>query len=99
MTQLTDRQKCLLRVLQILGVEYINPEDNNNSIICQKSIYLLQCKGISLGYAYEWRVRGPYSPALGNDLYDLSQYVKEQNIRMCNIDNILCTERSPARDA
>lgn len=42
----------------------ISKESFDDRLICQKKIYLLQSLGTDLGYAYNWYVRGPYSPAL-----------------------------------
>ncbi len=37
----------------------------------QKIIYLLQSSGLSLGYGFNWYVRGPYSPNLTQSLYTI----------------------------
>ena len=37
----------------------------------QKAIYLAKILGVDLGYSYGWYVRGPYSPSLANDYYEL----------------------------
>ena len=38
----------------------------------QKTVYLLQTFGIYLGYQFSWYLRGPYSPGLGKDGFDLA---------------------------
>ena len=38
----------------------------------QKAIYLVKAlTGLDLGYSYGWYIRGPYSPSLANDYYEL----------------------------
>lgn len=41
--------------------------------IIQKSIYLLQELGANLNYHYGWYIKGPYSPDLTKDYYELSE--------------------------
>lgn len=45
-------------------------------LICQKKIYLLQSLGTDLGYAYNWYVRGPYSPALTSYIFSNLEVLK-----------------------
>ncbi|MFA5745618.1 MAG: hypothetical protein WCX79_00315 [Candidatus Paceibacterota bacterium] len=80
-TKFTDKELILIRTLGLLGVEEINIENDNNHTQCQKLIYLLQNMrgGVSLGYGYEWRVKGPHSPELGNDLRNITDKLKIVN--------------------
>lgn len=39
----------------------------------QKAVYLAKIEGADLGYSYGWYVRGPYSPSLTADYYELSR--------------------------
>jgi uncharacterized protein YwgA len=41
--------------------------------IIQKTIYLLQELGGNLNYHYGWYIKGPYSPDLTKDYYELSE--------------------------
>lgn len=43
----------------------------NERLILQKVIYLMQESNLSLGYSYNWYLRGPYSPSLTKDAYEL----------------------------
>ena len=52
----------------MLGFKTVDMKTDGNHTIYQKTIYLLQNYGVSLGYGFEWRVRGPYSPQLHSDL-------------------------------
>jgi uncharacterized protein YwgA len=38
----------------------------------QKTVYLLQAFGIFLGYNFNWYLRGPYSPGLAHDAFDMA---------------------------
>ena len=75
----------------------ISKETFDDRLVCQKKIYLLQSLGTDLGYTYNWYVRGPYSPALTNYVYnnidvlsynDLSGYklsqIAETNVNAVN---------------
>lgn len=37
----------------------------------QKAIYLAQSMGVELGYSYGWYLKGPYSPSLTRDYFEL----------------------------
>ena len=41
-------------------------------IALQKVVCLTQEAGLQLGYGFNWYVRGPYSPALASDYYQLA---------------------------
>ncbi len=59
----------LLAVLQELGVRpsLATFSDRKRN---QKLAYLIQeIAGVPLGYSFSWYIRGPYSPALTQDLY------------------------------
>jgi len=43
----------------------------NNRLKLQKYVFLLRRYGIDLGYSYNYYIRGPYSPELANDYYNL----------------------------
>jgi uncharacterized protein YwgA len=38
----------------------------------QKVTYLIQRAGVKLGYGFSWYLRGPYSPSLTKDAYELT---------------------------
>ena len=43
----------------------------NNRLKLQKYVFLLRRYGIDLGYSYNYYIRGPYSPELADDYYNL----------------------------
>jgi uncharacterized protein YwgA len=92
MTENNRRELILANILNLLHYDTINTDEFNNRIIYQKIVYLLQYLGISLGYRFNWYIRGPYSPLLTRTLYILSdnpilqQSGKEKELK--NIDEI-----------
>jgi len=45
----------------------------NNRLKLQKYVFLLRRYGIDLGYSYNYYIRGPYSPELADDYYNLPE--------------------------
>jgi hypothetical protein len=69
------RQVALKVTLDQLG----EPSDIagvDNRLRIQKAVYLAQAAGINLGYPYSWYVKGPYSPALTHDYYQLDEALR-----------------------
>ncbi len=54
----------------------------SNRILTQKTIYLCQVVGVDLGYRYNWYLKGPYSPALTSDAFELKDITQFQNVRL-----------------
>src|SRR5689334_17804093 len=68
--RMSDRVRALHLILRELGIDdSIDTVDQRLTI--QKAIYLVQTK-IGLGYSYGWYLKGPYSPRLTRDYYDLA---------------------------
>jgi hypothetical protein len=44
----------------------------DDRIALQKVVCLIQEAGLPLGYSFNWYVRGPYSPGLASDYYQLA---------------------------
>ena len=58
--------------LEELGVpSNIDTVDERKRV--QKTIYLGQIAGVDLGYHFGWYLKGPYSPELTKDYYDLDE--------------------------
>jgi len=65
------RLTVLSLVLQGLGVKpEISTMDDRKRV--QKAVYLAQRAGVDMGYRYNWYKKGPYSPGLTRDYYDLA---------------------------
>ena len=67
-------------VLKALDVEP-SIETLADRIRIQKAVYLSKMAGVPLGYRFSWYVRGPYSPGLTRDYYDL-QLASEDSARV-----------------
>lgn len=66
------RQVSALLVLRELGITpQMHSFDDRLSV--QKSIYLAQAAGVDLGHYFNWYLRGPYSPALTQDVFEAIQ--------------------------
>ncbi|WP_138918534.1 hypothetical protein [Nitrospirillum viridazoti] len=66
-----DRLIVLNLILQALGEEP-NIDGVENRLRLQKVVYLTQIAGVELGYNYSWYLKGPYSPSLTKDYYELN---------------------------
>jgi hypothetical protein len=58
-------------VLREAGVS-VNVRSFADRLIMQKTGYLLQQAGVSLGYHFSWYLRGPYSPDYTDDVFTLA---------------------------
>lgn len=67
---MAERIRALSLVLGELGIppQIATVEDR---LILQKAVYLAQTK-VNLGYSYGWYLKGPYSPGLTQDYYELA---------------------------
>lgn len=83
-----SKEEILSRVLNILGCDRPDMSEFDTRLKFQKIIYLLQSSGLSLGYGYNWYVRGPYSPYLTQSLFkiyeDESLFEESKNIHFKN---------------
>ncbi|WP_048174014.1 hypothetical protein [Methanosarcina siciliae] len=86
-----SKEEILSRVLDILELFKPDMSEFNNRLKFQKIIYLLQSSGLSLGYAFNWYVRGPYSPDLAQSLFSIddSIFQKSKEIRFKDHETIV----------
>ena len=73
------QKEVLCKVLDVLGLGKPNMSEFDRRIQYQKIIYLLQSSGISLGYGFNWYIKGPYSSPLAHVLYEIDDAVYEEN--------------------
>jgi uncharacterized protein YwgA len=66
-----DKHQILLSLVLQEAQIPASVEEFDNRLMVQKGIYLLQQRGVELGYPYNWYVRGPYSSRLADDLFCL----------------------------
>jgi len=63
---------------RIESFEPVNFETEfKDRLILQKTIYLMQSFDLFIGYHFNWYLRGPYSPALTKDAFELINEYKE----------------------
>lgn len=63
-------ERVLCKVFDILDVGKPDMSVFNNRLKYQKIVYLLQSlTGLSLGYGFNWYLKGPYSSSLAHTLY------------------------------
>ncbi len=79
---MSDSRMVLSKCLSILGLSRPDMEDFDERLRLQKIVYLLWAHGISLGYGFNWYVRGPYSPKLASDGYAIDDEVFEMGSRI-----------------
>lgn len=78
---LTEREVHISRIEALGGIlkklgnfdPFLFKSDFNHRLILQKTIYLMQEFGLNIGYFYSWYIRGPYSPALTRDAYEVAK--------------------------
>jgi uncharacterized protein YwgA len=70
MAAANNRVVILGRLLKRL--DRFNVASFTDRLIFQKTVYLLQAKGVFLGYSFNWYLHGPYSPVLARDGFELS---------------------------
>jgi uncharacterized protein YwgA len=68
-------------VLRETGVP-LNVRQFSERLILQKSGYLLQQAGVSLGYHFSWYLRGPYSPDYTDDVFALAGATPEDRAEL-----------------
>ncbi len=61
----------LLRIGNFNGHNYEKNFDSR--LVLQKTVYLMQQFGLNIGYSFSWYLRGPYSPNLTRDAYELTK--------------------------
>lgn len=88
---MSDLRLILSKCLSILGLSRPNMEDFDERLRLQKIVYLLWAYGISLGYGFNWYVRGPYSPKLASDGYAIDDELFERGgeVRFNNEEQVV----------
>jgi uncharacterized protein YwgA len=88
---MSDPKMILSKCFNLLGLPRPDMKDFDERLRLQKTVYLLWANGISLGYGFNWYVRGPYSPQLASDGYALSDELFEEskNITLNNEESII----------
>ena len=61
--------------LLLKDIDNFDMSSFSGRLLFQKTVQLLQSFGIDLGYRYNWYLRGPYSPDLAKDGFELKDVV------------------------
>ena len=82
-----NQQIGLMLALKQLGMD-LQIKSFDDRLVLQKSVMLIQKAGVSLGYSYNWHLRGPYSPSLASDAFAISPRMDEfqQELPRWNLD-------------
>lgn len=67
---------AFIRMLGNRNIHKFNPDDFISRLRLQKYVYLAKFFDIDLGYKYNLYLRGPYSPTLAEDYYNLTEMDK-----------------------
>ncbi len=73
------QKDVLCKVFDILELGKPDMSEFDNRIKYQKIIYLLQASGISLGYGFNWYIKGPYSSPLAHILFEIDDEIYEKS--------------------
>jgi uncharacterized protein YwgA len=71
---------AFIRMLGKRNIHKFNPDDFISRLRLQKYMYLAKFFDIDLGYKYNLYLRGPYSPTLAEDYYNLTEMDKVADI-------------------
>lgn len=71
---------AFISMLENRNIHKFNPDDFISRLRLQKYVYLAKFFDIDLGYTYNLYLRGPYSPALAEDYYNLTEMDKVADI-------------------
>ncbi|SDG20699.1 hypothetical protein SAMN04488589_2411 [Methanolobus vulcani] len=89
-------EKILSKVLDIIGLGKPDMSDFDNRLQYQKVIYLLQASGLSLGYGYNWYLKGPYSSPLAHTLFAIDDNTFESSKGLVFKNNEVIEEKLEA---
>lgn len=81
------QKDVLCKVFDILELGKPDMSEFDNRIKYQKIVYLLQASGISLGYGFNWYIKGPYSSPLAHDLFEIDDDIYEASKKIVFIDH------------
>lgn len=66
----SNQQIALFLALERAGIA-LSVDEFDQRLVLQKAVCLLQSAKVHLGYTYRWYLRGPYCPALTEDVFYL----------------------------
>ena len=87
MADVSRRLIGLKLTLEALDVP-VEPTTFPNRLLLQKATYLAQAFGVRLGYRYNWYLKGPYSPELTRDYFELAATTEIPNAYRLNGETV-----------
>jgi uncharacterized protein YwgA len=76
-----NRQQIALRLALEDGGLPVSTATFEDRLITQKVVYLIQQRGVHLGYPFHWYIRGPYSSDLTADVFSLAAAMADSDTR------------------
>ena len=81
------KKEILSKIFDILEIGKPDMSEFDNRLKYQKIIYLLQSSSLSLGYGFNWYIKGPYSSPLAHDLFEIDDSIYESSKNIVFHDN------------
>lgn len=65
------REEQIALGIALRNLETFSLDNFSDRLLVQKKVYLAQSLGVDLGYRYNWYLKGPYSPELTSEAYQV----------------------------
>lgn len=82
----------VIACLKELGLKKPTIDNFQDRLVIQKVVYLLQLKGIKMGFNYGLYIRGPYSPDLSKELYshehELNKFITDTKLTQKELEEV-----------
>lgn len=69
---MTNRRQISLKLALEQASMPLDLSNFRKRLVFQKLVYLIQKSGVHLGFSFSWYLRGPYSPGLTEDAFNLA---------------------------
>lgn len=75
---LSTRQRHLYAITELWGG--LRLRTFRDRLLLQKRMFFVALSGIELGYSHSWYLRGPYSPALTRDAFNIDETLHASSV-------------------
>lgn len=72
------REEQIALGIALRNLETFSIGSFSDRLLVQKKIYLAQSLGVDLGYRYNWYLKGPYSPELTTEAYQVIPFGEDK---------------------
>ena len=95
-----DNQQLAVKLIFDKAGREFKMDTFDDRLIVQKTIYLVQCLGINLGYHFSWYLKGPYSTSLASDGFSIQDEISRglDESRKWKLDDSLAAKIESIRD-